>query len=203
LKTIDLISFEADIAEAFNRGEIRAPVHLAGGNEEQLIEIFEGVRPIDWVCCSWRSHYHCLLKGVPPERLKADIIAGRSITLTYPEYRIVSSAIVGGVLPIALGLAWSIARAGGDERVFVFAGDMTSLGGMYAECKRYAEGFNLPVFFVVEDNGISVCTDTKDTWGERTTVSKPEGVRAANGATMRYRYVLPWPHAGAGKRVQF
>lgn len=199
----ELIAFEAGIAEAFNRGEIKAPVHLAGGNEDALIELFEDVRAQDWVLGSWRMHYHCLLKGVPPERLKADILAGRSITLTYPEHRIVSSAIVGGVLPIALGIAWSIARAGTDERVWVFVGDMTALGGMFAECRRYAEGFNLPIFFVVENNGISVCTNTAEAWGVRTTISKPGGVRAANGAMIRYSYNLPWPHSGAGKRVEF
>src|SRR5215831_4668840 len=76
-----LKEFEQQIAEDFNAGKIRAPVHLAGGNEEQLIDIFSAVTKSDWVLTQWRSHYHCLLKGVPPERLRADILAGRSITL--------------------------------------------------------------------------------------------------------------------------
>lgn len=198
-----LIAFEQEIAEAFNRGEIRAPVHLAGGNEDALIEVFESVRPGDWVCGSWRLHYHCLLKGVPPARLKADVMAGRSITLTYPEHRIVSSAIVGGMLPIALGVAWSIKRAGSDDYVWAFVGDMAALGGMFAECQRYAERHDLPIQFVVEDNGISVCTDTAEAWGKLDTWSKPMDRTGGNGAVRRYRYTLPWPHAGAGKRVQF
>lgn len=198
-----LIAFEAEIAEAFNRGEIRAPVHLAGGNEDALIEVFDSVQPGDWVCGSWRLHYHCLLKGVPPARLKADVLAGRSITLTYPEHRIVSSAIVGGVLPIALGLAWSIKRSDSDDFVWAFCGDMASLGGMFAECRRYAEGHDLPIQFVVEDNGVSVCTDTADAWGQSTMFSKPMDRVASCGGVTRYRYALPWPHAGAGKRIQF
>ena len=189
----DLILFEAEIAEAFNAGKIRAPVHLSGGNEEDLIGIFERVRPEDWVFSTWRSHYHCLLKGVPPARLKADILAGKSITLTYPEHRIVTSAIVGGILPIALGVALAIKRAGGKEKVWAFVGDMASQTGAFSEVSRYAFGHNLPLMLVVEDNGISVCTDTEEVW------------RALNfaDADRAYGYKLPWPHAGAGKRVQF
>lgn len=189
----DLIAFERGIAELFNAGKIRAPVHLDGGNEEQLIEIFGEVRPHDWLCGSWRQHYHCLLKGVAPERLEADIRAGRSISLCYPEHRIVSSAIVAGVIPIALGIAWSIKRAGGAERVWCFLGDMTSTTGTFDECLRYAEGHALPIRFVIEDNGKSVCTDTKEVWGSH---------RSANLVHI-YRYDLPFPHAGAGQRVQF
>ena len=90
----DLISFEEEIGECFNNAEIRAPIHLYSGNEEKIIKIFEDVKEEDYVFCTWRSHYQCLLKGVPRDRLKKDILAGKSITLCYPEYRIFSSAIV-------------------------------------------------------------------------------------------------------------
>lgn len=206
----DLIAFEAEVAEAFNAGRIRAPVHLSGGNEDQLIQFFEEheIGPEDWCCTTWRSHYHCLLKGVPRERLMADILAGKSITLNYPEHRVISSAIVGGVIPIALGIAWAIKRdqthrgnyiQRGDfvlpptNRVFVFVGDMTARGGMFHECVQYANGHGLPIKFVVEDNGISVCTPTAETWG----------LENLGGKVHNYSYKLPWPHSGAGHRVQF
>jgi TPP-dependent pyruvate/acetoin dehydrogenase alpha subunit len=196
----ELIKFERDIANSFNRGEIRAPVHLAGGNERQLIAIFKDVRPQDWVAVSWRSHYHCLLKGVPPAELKAEIMAGRSITLNFPEHRIVSSAIVGGVLPIALGIAWAIKRAGKDERVFAFAGDMTAHGGMFHECRQYAAGHDLPIIFVVEDNRLSVCTDTAATWGS---ADHRPTLFPRQKHSWPAPYKLPWPHSGAGRRVEF
>ena len=59
-----LKQFEARIASLFNQGKIRAPVHLSDGNELSLIEIFKDVKKQDYVFCSWRSHYQCLLKGV-------------------------------------------------------------------------------------------------------------------------------------------
>ena len=90
----DLIDFETEIADAFNQGKIRAPVHLYSGNERQMIDIFRDIEPEDWVLCSWRSHYQCLLKGVPRERLKEEILQGRSISLCFPEQRILSSVVV-------------------------------------------------------------------------------------------------------------
>jgi TPP-dependent pyruvate/acetoin dehydrogenase alpha subunit len=135
----DLIAFEADIAAAFNRAEIRSPVHLRSGGEEWLIDYFarnyDATRG-DWVCGAWRTHYHCLLAGVSPDEVRAAIMAGRSITLCFPEYRVVSSAIVGGILPIALGLALGIRRRGEEAQVHCFLGDMTAMTGAYAECSR-------------------------------------------------------------------
>jgi pyruvate dehydrogenase E1 component alpha subunit len=60
-------------------------VHLCDGNEDAMIEIFKRIGKEDWVLCSWRSHFQCLLKGVPPDVLKAEIMAGRSISLCFPE----------------------------------------------------------------------------------------------------------------------
>ena len=98
LTAADLIAFEKEIAALFIAKQILAPVHLTGGNEDQLIQIFQKhVEERDWICTSWRSHYHCLLKGVPPEQLRKAIVAGRSISLCFPDHRIVSSGIVGGM----------------------------------------------------------------------------------------------------------
>ena len=70
----DLIKFEKEIAELFNNKKIRAPIHLYSGNEDFLINFFKKIKKQDWVFCSWRSHYQCLLKGVPAKRLKQEIL---------------------------------------------------------------------------------------------------------------------------------
>jgi pyruvate dehydrogenase E1 component alpha subunit len=195
----DLIQFEEDIAAEFNAGRIRAPVHLYHGNEDEMIQVFKEIRSEDWVLCSWRSHYQCLLKGVPAPVLKDAIMAGGSISLCFPEYRIFSSAIVAGVLPIAVGIALAIARDGRDERVFCFVGDMTSETGAFEECYKYVRNFALPVTFVIEDNGTSICTDTRRVWN-MPALSR-EG--KSDEHLRYYRYQNKWPHAGAGRRVKF
>ncbi len=193
----DLIDFEKDIADIFNRAQIRAPIHLHGNNENQLLKIFENINSEDWIFSSWRSHYHCLLKGVPPKQLKKDIIDGKSMTLLYPEYKIYTSAIVAGVIPIALGTALSLKRDGKNEKVYLFMGGMTSETGAAHEAHKYATAHNLPLEFIVEINHKSVCTDTLKTWN----MDKYSLVGKKN--VTHYEYDLPWPHAGSGIRVQF
>ena len=200
LKPEDLLAFEERVADAFNSGKIRAPVHLYSGNEAELINVFSDVGKEDWVLCSWRSHYQCLLKGVPQERVFSEVVAGRSISLCFADYRVFSSAIVGGVLPIAIGIAFSIKRTGGDNRVHCFLGDMTAETGITHECIKYAINFDLPIRFIIEDNELSVCTETRSAWGDRVS-SLSSMVDYPN--VVYYKYQSAYPHAGAGVRVQF
>jgi pyruvate dehydrogenase E1 component alpha subunit len=195
LTVSELRDFESGIAESFNRGEIPYPVHFSNGNEDQLIEIFKEIRAEDWVFGSWRLHYHALLKGVPPGELNDAILRGESMALRFPAYRVYGSAIVGGTIPIALGVALAIKRKGGNELVWCFLGDMTSEGGQFHECEKYAAWNYLPIRWVIEDNGISVLTPTAETWGGKTDWTKED--------VIHYRYKSKWPHAGAGKRIQF
>ena len=194
----DLIKFESDIAEVFNKGGIRAPVHLSYGTEAQLISLFEGVREEDWIFCSWRSHYQCLLKGVPAKDVFEAILEGRSIALSFLSHGVFSSAIVAGQIPIALGVALGIKRDGGTGHVWCFMGDMTSETGMANSSIKYAKNFDLPITFVIEDNNLSVCTVTREVWGLKDLSHKDDP-----GRVIAYEYNNIYPHAGAGKRVQF
>ena len=194
-----LIDFENQIAALFNAGKIRAPVHLYAGNEAEMISVFKDVRPDDWVFCSWRSHYQCLLKGVPETLLTEEIVAGRSISLCFPEQRIYSSAIVGGVLPIAVGTAMAIQRNGGRERVHCFMGEMTAESGIAHESIKYSRNHKLPIRFIVEDNAKSVCTDTREAWSQ----PRLSFEDVCDDYVHYYRYATHYPHAGAGQRVQF
>ena len=195
----DLIKFEEEIAELFNGANISAPVHLYYGNEDQIIDVFKKVRSQDWVFCSWRSHYQCLLKGVPTEEIKNEILAGRSISLCFPDYQIYSSALVGGSLPVAVGTAIAIKRKDEDSKVYCFMGDMTSETGIAHECIKYSRNHQLPIHFIIEDNSKSVCTDTRETWN----VSSLSYEEKHDSNITYYHYETKYPHAGAGTRVQF
>ena len=197
-----LIEFENDIADEFNSAKIKAPVHLYNGNEEEVIKVFQDhqIGPNDWVLNSWRSHYQCLLKGVPPSELKEAIMNGRSISLCFKEYKVLCSAIVTGILPIAVGIAFNNKIQGNNSRVFCFLGDMTSETGSAHECIKYARNHKLPIHFIVEDNGKSVCTITRETWN----MEKLSYENVNDEYVTYYSYKLDkYPHAGAGIRVQF
>ena len=190
----ELIHFENKIVKSWDAGKIRGPVHLSGGNEDPLIEIFKRISENDWVFSTWRSHYHALLKGVSPDWLETEILEGRSITIVNKDEKFYSSAIVGGILPIAVGVAMSNKMKGIDETVWCFVGDMTFETGTFMENYKYAKNFDLPINFVVEDNGVSTNTPTINTWNKKTEI--PNDV-------IWYEYEKQWPHYGTGKWVIF
>jgi len=189
-----LINFENAIIEEWESGKIRGPIHLSNGNEEQLIEIFSRIQPSDWVFSTWRSHYHVLLKGISPQWITDEILAGKSITLCNIDEKFYSSAIVGGTLSIALGVAMGIKEKGSDEKVWCFIGDMSFESGIFYEVHKYARNFNLPIYFIVEDNDISTYTPTEATWNKKREM--PDDV-------IYYKYKSKFPHYGSGKWVVF
>lgn len=106
----DLVAFEKRVAEVYEQGLIKSPVHLSGGSERQLIEIFKGISRDDWKLCTWRNHLHALLSEIPPEEVMRQILAGKSMTMNSAEHKFYSSSIAGGILPIAVGLGMAIKR---------------------------------------------------------------------------------------------
>jgi len=193
----DLIAFETEVAGHFAAAEILSPVHFSGGNEAPLIDIFKKIKRTDYVLSTWRNHYHALLHGIPRERVLADILAGKSMTLNYPEYKFLTSAIVGGTLPIACGLA------AGGERVWCFVGDMCASTGAFHDAVQYAKGHKLPVTFIVEDNGLATNTPTKETWGEDVCKSVTCSKVVCGNVIWSYQYQRTYPHVGLSQRVQF
>jgi pyruvate dehydrogenase E1 component alpha subunit len=205
----ELIQFEEEIKAIYLQGKIRAPVHFSRGNEEPLIRIFTNIRKEDWVFSTHRSHSAALLKGIPREWVKAEILASRSIHLNNAEYNFFTSAIVGGCLPIALGVAMAIKHYKQDRHVFVFIGDMTAETGIFHECQKYAIRNKLPVTFVIEDNGLSVNTPTQESWGlEDVHLENPKWNKTPvffndKEKTIKYKYERQMPHIGCGQWVTF
>lgn len=190
----ELIAFEREVADFFTQKKIAGPIHLSGGNEEQLIEIFKGVSREDWVFSTYRSHYHALLHGIPRDWLMKEIIAGRSMTIASPDHRFMSSAIVGGCLPIAVGVAWAIKKCSLGERVWCFVGDMAAMSGAFREAINYVRGHDLPCEFVIEDNGVSCDSPTEECWGRDFNDNFYDFVH-------HYHYKRTYPHSGIGKYV--
>lgn len=198
----DLMRFEDDIADLFRSAKIYAVVHLHSDESaaEHMLRVFESIRTQDWVLGTWRSHWQALLKGVPEEEVREALLAGKSMGLCFPKYKMLSSAIVGGIIPIATGIAKSISVRGADEMVHCWFGDMSAETGSAHENIKYAENFDLPVIFHVEDNNSSVSTDTRAVWGTKTLTYERE-----SHPKVEYSYykMSKYPHAGLWERVKF
>lgn len=189
-----LIRFEESIVDVWEAGKIRGPIHLSNGNESQLIEIFKRIDENDWVFSTWRSHYHWVLKGLSADYANELIKDGKSITMVDISNKFYASAIVGGTLSIALGVAMGLKHSGSNEKVWVFVGDMSFESGLFYETHKYARNFDLPLYFVVEDNGVSTYTPTEATWNIKRDI--PSDV-------IHYTYKSKYPHYGSGKWVAF
>lgn len=195
----ELIKFEDEIADLYKQGKIRSPIHLAGTNEDELIEIFKDYKDGDWIFSTWRSHYHWLLSGRSPEELKRQIIEGHSMHI-FAE-RFFTSAIVGGTPSIAVGIAYALKKEGSKNKVWCFLGDMGAAAGITWESMKYACRNKLPVNFIIEDNGLSVKTDTQESWGNLCGGCAKCKVFPVN--TRCYAYKRKYPHAGCGVFVLF
>lgn len=189
----DLIDFEKEIKQMYLDGKLKSPLHLSGGNEEHIIAIFKDIKPDDWIFTNYRSHYHALLKGVSQEWLKQWILDDKSIHVMNKEHKVVTSAIVGGTLSQALGAALAIKLKGGSNRVWAFCGDMTAETGIFYEVSKYAQRNDLPITFVVEDNGMSTDTPTQISWG----------LQNGGPNVLRYCYKRTYPHYGVGVFIDF
>ena len=198
----ELVAFENEIAGIFAQGLIKAPVHLRAGREDALIGIFRkyDIGPEDYVFGFWDSHELCLLKGVPREAVKQAIVDGRSIALCFPEHKVYCSGIVGSLMGAATGAAWALKKKGKKGRAFLFCGDMSSETGIFHEAVKYAVNFDLPAVFVVSDNGISVMTNTRESWGSAEPWFK--GTRFESKIEY-FQYKNGWPHSGLGKLIKF
>lgn len=198
----DLEDFEKEIAEIFATGVIRAPVHLRSGREQNLIEIFTDhqITSEDYVFGYWDAHELALLKGVPREEVKQAILDGKSISLCFPEYKVFCSGIVGSLMGTAVGTAWALKNENKKGRAFLFCGDMSSETGIFHEAVKYAVNFDLPVVFVVCDNGLSVMTDTRAVWG----ATEPWFLGTKYEKKIIYfRYKNEYPHSGLGWKIKF
>jgi TPP-dependent pyruvate/acetoin dehydrogenase alpha subunit len=204
--SVGLIEFERRCEEAWKAGKIRVPLHLSGGNERQLRRLFRLVGKEDWVISTHRNHYHYLLKGGNAEELYAEILQSElgvcgghsgSMHTTDISLRFVSSCLVGCGAPLAVGIAMGIKLRGGKEKVWCFVGDGAVDQWMFWEALSFADGRELPVTFIVEDNDRSVDSSKSE-----------RGMGARDGLlrskrVVRYKFRPTYPHVGNGDRISF
>ena len=144
-----LRSFVDKIAEHHDAGRLPFALHLPGGNEEQLIDIFAGINEGDYVL-STQKHVPCTSAWSSSEEVEQKILSGRGMFMFDRERNFYVSAIIGGPVAIAVGIAWALKR-GFYSGVYCFLGDGTEDTGHFAEAVRYVDGFDLPCTFIIEE----------------------------------------------------
>lgn len=169
LRTMLLIRrFEETCAELYSASRIRGFVHLYVGEEAVATGVTTALDPDDWVVSTYREHGHALARGLPVDALMAEMFGkvtgcsrgrGGSMHLFDRSRNFVGgNAVVGGGLPIAVGLALADRMRGRSRATACFFGDGAVAEGEFHECLNLAALWRLPVVFCCENNRYAMGT---------------------------------------------
>ncbi len=163
--------FEEKCAELYSATKIRGFLHLYIGEEAVSVGVMQALSPEDAVVATYREHGQALARGVSPGAVMAEMYGklegccrgrGGSMHIFDKAARIYGgNAIVGGGIPLALGLALSDQMQGRQQVSCCFFGDGAVAEGVFHESMNLASLWELPVLFVCENNlyamGTAIC----------------------------------------------
>ena len=154
--------FEAKCVELYQAQKILGFLHLYDGEEAVSVGVMESLRPEDAVVATYREHGQAIARGVGMERLMAEMLGklegccrgrGGSMHIFDRATRLYGgNAIVGGGLPLAVGVALGDKMQGKNTITACFFGDGAVDEGEFHESMNLAALWSLPVLFVCENN---------------------------------------------------
>jgi TPP-dependent pyruvate/acetoin dehydrogenase alpha subunit len=157
---------EETIAKLYPEQEMRCPVHLCAGQEAIAVGVCNNLQSGDYMMSNHRSHGHYLAKGGDLKRMMAEIYGkstgcckgkGGSMHLVDLDANYLGSTpIVGGVIPVAAGVAYGVQMKNEKRVTVVFLGDAASEEGVFCETLNFSALKDLPILFVCENNLYSV-----------------------------------------------
>jgi pyruvate dehydrogenase E1 component alpha subunit len=154
--------FEEACAQRYGEGKIRGFLHLYIGEEAVAVGAVHALRPEDNVVATYREHGHAIMRGVPMDAIMAEMYGkregcsrgrGGSMHLFDAKARLYGgNAIVGGGLPLAVGLALADKMQGVSRVTACFFGEGAMAEGAFHESMNLAALWKLPVLFCCENN---------------------------------------------------
>jgi pyruvate dehydrogenase E1 component alpha subunit len=160
--------FEERCVELYSATEIRGFLHLYIGEEAGASGVMPHLQPSDTVVATYREHGHALARGLTMRSIMAEMLGktegcsrgrGGSMHLFDKATRFYGgNAIVGGGLPMAVGLALADAMAGRPGVTACFFGEGAMAEGEFHESMNLAALWHLPVLFCCENNRYAMGT---------------------------------------------
>jgi pyruvate dehydrogenase E1 component subunit alpha len=154
--------FEEKCVELYSATKIRGFMHLYIGEEAVVVGAMEALEPDDAIVATYREHGQALLRGVAAGAVMAEMYGkiegcsrgrGGSMHLFDAATRFYGgNAIVGGGLPLAVGLALADKLQDRRRVTACFFGDGAVAEGEFHECMNLAALWSLPVLFLCENN---------------------------------------------------
>lgn len=160
--------FELKAAEMYQLGEIGGFLHLYIGQEAIATGAITPLRDDDYVITAYRDHVQALVRGMDPKVIMAELFGrvsgcskgkGGSMHLFDASINFLGGhAIVGGHLPLAVGVGYAIRYRDSDSVCVCFLGDAVTNIGAFNESLNMAALWDLPVVFVIENNRFGMGT---------------------------------------------
>ena len=142
-------------------GPVPGEMHLAAGQEPVAVGVCAHLRDDDAVVGTHRPHHFAIAKGVPLDKLAAEIFGkatglsrgkGGHMHLFDPDRNFSCSGIEGASMPPATGAALAYKKLGQDSVAVAFFGEGAANQGTFHEALNLAGLWNLPAVFICEDN---------------------------------------------------
>src|ERR1700756_1717222 len=160
--------FEERAARAYTEALVGGYCHLNLGEEAAVVGLMAALNPTDYLFTNYREHGYAIMRGIDPKQVMAELYGrvdgvskgwGGSMHMFDVTHRLLGGyGIVGGQLPLATGAALAIDYRGGDEVVMGPLGDGTAAIGAFHESLNIAALWNLPIVFVIINNGLGMGT---------------------------------------------
>ncbi|HEY7771205.1 pyruvate dehydrogenase (acetyl-transferring) E1 component subunit alpha [Longimicrobium sp.] len=160
--------FEEKVAEAYALGKIGGFCHLYIGQEAVAVGAIHAQTPDDYVMTAYREHVHALQCGVTPGAVMAELYGradgcskgkGGSMHMFDAEKNYLGGhGIVGGQIPLALGVAWKIKYRQEERVIQVYCGEAAVNQGAFHESLNMAALWKVPMILIVENNRFGMGT---------------------------------------------
>jgi TPP-dependent pyruvate/acetoin dehydrogenase alpha subunit len=154
--------FEEEAEELYNVGKVHGTFHLSIGQEAVPGGWSLALEPNDYLLSHHRGHGHCMAKGAEVKPMFAELMGketgycrgrGGSMHIADVSRRnLGANGIVGGGIPLAVGLGLSIQMKTGRDLVLSIFGDGAANQGSFHEALNLAAFWNVPVIFLCENN---------------------------------------------------
>lgn len=169
--------FEEKAAQLYGQQKIKGFCHLYIGQEAVVAGTMSALKKEDRFITAYRDHAHALACGIPARAVMAELFGkvtgcskgkGGSMHMFSKEHHFFGGhGIVGGQIPLGAGIAFADQYRGGDQVTVCYFGDGAARQGALHETFNMAMLWNLPVIFVIENNGYAMGTSVGRTTNVR------------------------------------
>ena len=170
VKLLVIRRFEENLLRLFSENKLFGTTHTCIGQEAIAVGVMASIVPDDDIIFSnHRCHGHFIAYSHRPELLLKEIMGktnslcdgkGGSQHIHYKNFY--TNGVQGGIVPNAVGVALSEKLKATNNIVIVFIGDGTLGQGVVYESMNLAQLFEIPILFVLENNGYAMSTKTSD-----------------------------------------